>query len=347
LNIPSEAFFIFSFLILFVVKHEEDVIQKKKKWTQWLCDAWCITSIIGIWPRFIEPSLLSVTKLSLPIPQLPKDLNGLTLLQFSDLHWSSNFSKVFSKKLIKKINSLNPDFIFFTGDFLSRSIMENPEGLKEFLCSLKSKKGCFAVLGNHDYEKYVTISSKGDYDIESSSKSSDIIKGFKRLFSSVSLSKEITPAAKQVKLHDELARLLQNTPFKLLHNEVEKVSVNGSRINVLGLGEYMAGKADVESALKNYDVDYPGVVLVHNPDMIPHLDNLPGNLVLSGHTHGAQVNLPFLWKKLTCMENHHFKKGLKKQGTKWCYINKGIGSIMRFRWFAMPELTFITLRGVN
>lgn len=316
----------------------------KKPWTEWAWDAWCIISGIGIWPRYIEPRLLEVIRLALPIPHLPKELIGLKVLHFSDLHWNRQFSSYFQKKLIRKANALKPDLILFTGDFLCRSMLENSEELRKMLDSLKAKIGCFAVLGNHDYAHFVTVNGHGDYDVEASSSSSTISKGFKRLFQSVILTKQVTPQARQVKQHEELIALLKQTSFQLLNNRTKRVAYKGSWINICGLEEYSVGKFHPEIAFQDYDVRYPGIVLSHNPDTLEVLKHYPGDLILSGHTHGGQVNLPWLWKRFTRIEHLQFKRGLKILGKKWAYINRGISSVMKFRWFAAPELTLLTLQ---
>lgn len=326
------------------MEHTQIVSSKNKKYTQWLWDIWCTVSIIGIWPRFIEPNLLSITKLNLKIDNLPQELHGLKIVQFSDLHWNKKFSNYFKQKLISKINSLKADLVLFSGDFLSRSQLEDPEGLKTFLNSIQASTGHFAILGNHDYQQFVTVNSKGDYDIENDISHSVLGKGFKRLFSSVKASKKVTQRAKDLKQHHELLQILAQTPFKLLNNNSKLILFNRSFINLSGIGEYMVGQADVKRTFENYDQQYPGIILVHNPDVIPQLKSYPGSIVLAGHTHGGQVNLPWIWKKFTVMENQEFKQGLIKKDLKWCYVNRGVGSIMRFRWFAMPELTFITLQ---
>ena len=332
-------------MLVFSLNKEKAMVQKNKKWIDWIWEAWCVISVIGIWPRFIEPNLLSITKIRLPVPNLPNELEGLKILQFTDLHWHSQISRKFLNKLTFKINRLNPDLIVFTGDFLCRGKLENPEGLKDFLCSLKAREGCFAVFGNHDYEKFITVSPNGDYDVDRDSSVSMMRRGFKRLFSKVRLSKKITDCARAVGFHNDLIQLLKTTPFRLLHNETACISLRGSFLNLSGVGEYIAGKLDLENTFKTYDHSYPGVILMHNPDAIPRLENYPGSIILSGHTHGGQVNLPFLWKKLTYMEYPEFKSGLNKCGSKWSYVNRGVGSLMRFRWFAMPELSLITLYG--
>lgn len=316
-----------------------------KYWSQKIWDAWCAISIIGIWPRFIEPKLLSVTKLDLGIPHLPRQFDGFKILQFSDLHWNGNFSKTFVDKCICKLNKLEPEIVVFTGDFICRSKLENPEGLKQFLCSLKAKVGHFAILGNHDYEQFATVNDAGDYDIESCSKpSSNIVKGFKRLLSSITLTKKVTPAAKKVKFHSELIKILNDTPFQLLHNASCLLPYKDSHINVCGLGEYILGRFNPEEAFEKYNKKFPGLVLTHNPDTFSSLMNYPGDLILAGHTHGGQINLPWFWKQFTYMENVQWKRGLKKLRNKWAYISRGVGSSMPFRWFSMPELTLFTLR---
>lgn len=317
---------------------------RAKQWNEWLWEAWCIASIIGIWPRYIEPRLLTVTRLNLPIRRLPSEFIGFKILHFTDLHWSHQFSPYLQKKLIRKMNALKPDLIVFTGDMLCRAKLENREVLRLTLCSLKAKIGCFAVLGNHDYADFVTVNAKGDYDVEQPCAASNIGKGFRRLFSSFSLTRQVTARAQNVEYHVDLADLLRETPFRLLKNTTERVCYEGQWMNICGLEEYTLGRCDPEKAFKNYDSRYPGVILCHNPDAFQLLKNCPGDLILSGHTHGGQVNLPFLWKRLTRLECLQFKRGLKRISEKWGYVNRGISSVMKFRWFSIPEVALITLQ---
>jgi predicted MPP superfamily phosphohydrolase len=316
----------------------------KKQWIEWAWDAWCIASGIGIWPRYIEPRLLEVKRLALPIAHLPAQLVDLKILHFSDLHWSAQFPSSLQRKLIRKANVLQPDLILFTGDFLCRSQLENREGLKNILKSLTAKIGFFAVLGNHDYANFVTVNERGDYDVEAPSSTSTIGKGFKRLFQPLSLTRQVTPQAKQVGWHAELMALLKQTPIQLLNNATKHIAYQGQWMNICGLEEYSLGRFNPEVAFKDYDIRYPGIVLSHNPDTLEILKHYPGDVILSGHTHGGQVNLPILWKRLTRIEHLQFKHGLKVIGKKWAYINRGISSVMKFRWFAAPELTLLTLK---
>lgn len=307
-----------------------------------LWDLWCLVSIVGIWPRFIEPNLLFTTKLTLPIHNLPQELKGFKILQFSDLHVNGSMPNFFIKKLIQKINALKPDLIAFTGDFLCYSQFGDKERLKAFLNSFSAPYGCYAVLGNHDYEKTVSINSMGEYDIQENA-SSLISKGFTRLTTETALKKMTTERAKAVDVHAGLVELLQETPFVLLNNQTRQIPVKSTFLNLCGLGEYTLGRCQPDLAFQNYDKQYPGIVLLHNPDGFPLLHNYPGDVILSGHTHGGQINLPWIWKKITLLENMLFKKGLFYIDQKWLYITRGVGSIMPFRWFAFPEIVLLTL----
>jgi predicted MPP superfamily phosphohydrolase len=307
-----------------------------------LWDTWCILSIIGIWPRFIEPNLLTTTHLKLSIPGLPSALHGFKITQLSDLHFAPRVTNYFFHKLIKAVRSQSPDLITMTGDFLCYGELSDPERLRQLLQSLSAPHGCYAVLGNHDYAQAVSINAAGDYDVLQDN-SSSIIKGFKRLFSKTVLTKKTTPQASAIDLNPELIALLKNSPFELLNNRTKIIPVGNTHLNLCGLGEYILGRCQPEQAFANYDPSYPGIILLHNPDGAPLLDQYPGDIVLSGHTHGGQINLPWLWKKLTLMENMQFKKGLKRLNGKWLYISRGVGSVMPFRWFAPPEIVHITL----
>lgn len=311
-----------------------------------LWDLWCIVSVVGIWPRYIEPKCLAMTHLNLNIPGLPERLDGLKVLQLSDLHLHPHTPDFFLKKIISKVKKLAPDLIVFTGDFICYSTLFDHERLQQFLCELHAPSGCYAVLGNHDYQKYVSISNAGDYDVIEAH-SSSVRKGLKRLWEVPRLTKKVTSRALGVSLNQNLVSLLKQTPFQLLHNRTMKVPVRGSYLNICGLGEYMLGRFQPEVAFQTYDRDYPGIILAHNPDSVALLKGYPGELVLCGHTHGGQVNLPGLSKKFTLLENMNLKKGLWKIDDKWVYINRGLGSVMNFRWFSCPELSLFTLRGVS
>jgi uncharacterized protein len=314
----------------------------RKSLSSILWDIWCIISVVGVWPRYIEPNIVQTTKLSLKIPHLPQQLNGFRILQLSDLHWNDSFSKKFAKKILNKARRLNPDLIVFTGDFLSRSQLLNSQGLKEFLNSFSAPAGMYAVFGNHDYHAFLSVNRDGDYAIVKPN-SSVTRAGFRKLFYSNVPTTRRTFQSNEVQYHKELISLLNETSFTLLRNETTQISYKGAFLNLTGLEEYILGK-EIKQAFDQYNPLWPGIVLTHNPDAIPYLANLPGELLLAGHTHGGQINLPFFLDRFMKVENPQYKRGLKKLHSKWVYINRGLSSVMPFRWFSIPEMTLITLK---
>lgn len=306
-------------------------------------DLFCALSLVGIWPRFVEPRLVFTTRSLLPIRNLPRDLNGFHIVQISDLHFHHHTSASFLDKIVRKCERLRPDLIAFTGDFLCFSQLNEPERLRAFLQRFSAPYGCYAAFGNHDYASFISINCQGDYDVIEPPTTSSLSRAFSRLKSTITLTKKTTDQAKKTPLHVDLLSLLKETPFQVLHNTSTLLSIKGTKLNVCGLGEYSMGKLDAKEAFLNYNDNFPGVILLHNPDGVPALKSHPGDIILSGHTHGGQVNLPWMWKKFTTLENMHFKRGLIKCDDKWLYVNRGLHSVLPFRWFAPPEILSLTL----
>lgn len=323
--------------------HVSMMINKNNTISQFLWDLWCTVSLIGIWPRFIEPNLISLTRITLPIAGL-KESASLKIVQFSDLHFNLESSDHFLNKLTRKILNESPDVIVFTGDFLCYSKLEEADKLKKFLNNLHAPYGCFAILGNHDYENFVSINENGEYDVINNS-ASTLTRGFKRLFSKIKLIGKVTDKAKNTNMHPGLLDLIKETPFQLLHNETKVLTIKGIKLNLCGLGEYSLGKCLPEKAFEHYNIESAGIILSHNPDSLSLLKDYPGDIILSGHTHGGQINLPGFREKFLALENPKLKRGLVTENHKKIYINRGIGSVMKFRWFSMPEILSLTLTG--
>lgn len=310
----------------------------KPAWS-WPNSCWnilCIASIIGIWPRFIEPRRIREKKLHIKIKDLPPHLEGFKIVLFSDLHLQPSTSPRYLKKLQKKIIAARGDIVVLTGDLLCQGSLLSPDKLLQFLEPLKGKLGSFAVLGNHDYEQYIGANIEGSYCVKVNQEL-PIKEAFKRLFfSRVPLTGKMDPSLKGIKPHQDLLKLLGKTPFKLLRNA--SFDLNG--LTVVGLGEYSANDMDMPKAFQN--IQGPTLVLCHNPDAAPHI-NYPFDLMLSGHTHGGQFNLPILWKKFTLIENDRFKSGLIDTGGKALFVSRGVGSVLPLRLFSPPEINTITL----
>lgn len=313
---------------------------------QTLWDIACAVCVVGIWPRFIEPNLVGVTRVSVSLKGLPRELQGFRIVQFSDLHLNPEVPDAFLRKVSATIQSLKPDLIAFTGDFLCFGRLQQPERLRQLLGSLSAPHGCFAVLGNHDYSRYVGINEQGEYDLVEPSVS-EVSKAVRRLLVAQKLSGRHSKRLHLLGRHQELDQLLHRTPFTLLENESRRLPIGNTFLNVCGLGEYMAGRLRPDEAYREYDDAYPGLILVHNPDGAIHLTPYPGSLFLCGHVHGGQINLPFIADRFAVVENPEYRAGLYICNGRPVYVNRGLGGGFRMRWRSRPEVALLTLESAS
>lgn len=297
-------------------------------------DLICLFSIIGIWPRFIEPKLLDCKYLNLPFP------TSLKIVQITDLHLQPLMNDRFLEKVLKKIEEFKPDMIVIVGDFICNGQVGDPERLKNFLQKLKVP--VYAVLGNHDYEKGIGINLQGDYDLLDDIPS-PLFRGLQSIFTSNRITGKATDRTKNLAINSDLKKILNDLHIELLNNRT--VQIGG--VNITGIEEYMAGKAKPEIAFQGYDRKLPGIVLAHNPDAFPRLRAYPGNLVLAGHTHGGQINLPWIRDRFSKREYPQYLSGYYEEAGKALYISRGLGGIFPFRFNARPELVCITLGEVS
>ncbi|MBW8749510.1 MAG: hypothetical protein JF584_18540 [Acidobacteria bacterium] len=93
--------------------------------------------------------------------------------------------------------------------------------------------------------------------------------------------------------------------------------------------------------------------MIHEPDYIDELIKYPSSqsvgLVLSGHSHGGQVRLPFLppLKAVLPPSGKKYVEGLFRVGNTQLYVNRGIGTTeVPFRLNCPPEITILTLEQI-
>ena len=129
----------------------------KRRWAAF-CSFIVAALIFGVmwWGAIVTPGTIEVNEVELEFANLPDAFDGYRIVQWSDAHLGTyNGHTAIVEKQIKAINALNADMICFTGDLVSR---ETCEALpyRDLLASLHAPDGVFSVLGNHDYDDYVT-----------------------------------------------------------------------------------------------------------------------------------------------------------------------------------------------
>src|SRR3954452_391573 len=138
-----------------------------------------------------------------------------------------------------------------------------------------------------------------------------------------------------------MGQSLRDAGITLLENQA--VEVDGFWI--AGLGDLMKRTADLEGTLAQVPDAVPTLLFSHNPDVFPRVPSSVA-LTLSGHTHGAQVDLPVLRDKLTPSRfGAHYTGGHIEEGGRHLYVSDGIGtSRLPIRFRAKPELPVLELR---
>ena len=105
-------------------------------------------AVIG-YGTFIERLDFRVREVDLPVPGLPADLEGLRLVQLSDIHLSAFLSESELARVVDAANSLRPHVALATGDLIS-SRGDPLDACIRQLARLKSAAGTFGCLGNHE-----------------------------------------------------------------------------------------------------------------------------------------------------------------------------------------------------
>ena len=124
---------------------------------------------LAIWGKFIEPNILTINDYKIESKDIPDSFNGSKIVQFSDIHYKSSYEKRL-KKVVKQINELKPDIVFFTGDLVEEGYELTDYDIKtlvESLSKINSKLGKYAIIGNHDVsnKNYTDIMNDSSFTI--------------------------------------------------------------------------------------------------------------------------------------------------------------------------------------
>lgn len=262
---------------------------------------------IGAYAYFIEPTWLKVRRLTLRIPGLPLSLDGLRLVQLSDLHVGSAIPQWFLQQVMKTTQALAPDLIVLTGDYV-HTRPDDVSTVTTLIQQLHAPSGIFAVLGNHDY----AINYPGEEGIPG--------------------------------VEEQVISALEHAGARVLRNQWEPIGGGVQPLALLGIDELLSNRARI-SPLETIPSTWPRLVLCHNPDIVPFLANQRFDVLLCGHTHGGQVRFPPFPPPVTSTRSRRFWGGLYPVGHGQVFVTRGIGYTWRARLASRPECVLITLTG--
>jgi uncharacterized protein len=91
-----------------------------------------------------------VRRVAVPLGKLPLALDGLTIVQLSDVHIGPTIGKRFLGRVVDRVNALEPDVVAITGDLVDGSVARLAPHVAP-LAQLRARHGVFFVTGNHEY----------------------------------------------------------------------------------------------------------------------------------------------------------------------------------------------------
>jgi len=313
----GDAWHLFSAAALAILGKGFNVSDQSPFWVEGAIVIFFIVVVVFIYGMTVGKYAYRVIKHTLYFDDLPKNFDGFTITQISDVHSGSFTNAKALQKGIDMINAQKSDLFVFTGDLVNNMASEIKPWISQF-SQIKAKYGQFSILGNHDY---------GDY---------------------VKWPNELEKAKNLQQLKD----YHKDLGFKLLLDEHVEITKNNEKIILAGVENWGIGfgeRGDLQKALQHTATNDFKVLLSHDPS---HWDaqvkNFPSKiqLTLSGHTHGMQFGIEAFgikWSPVKYRYKHW--AGLKQENNRYLNVNRGFGFLgFSGRIGIWPEITQIELK---
>jgi uncharacterized protein len=200
-----------------------------------------------------------VRRVEIPMPNLPAGLEGMKIVQISDIHLSSYMTRLQVHRAVNMANDLGADLALVTGDFITGAGDPIADCIDE-VRGLRAPLGVWGCNGNHE------------------------------IYARAEDTAQILFAQAGMKLlRSENAQLTFNgSAFNLIGVDYQRERTNG--------GRRMELLQHVEPLVRR---DMPNILLSHNPNAFNRAAEMGIELTLAGHTHGGQIQVEILDHRLS------------------------------------------------
>jgi predicted MPP superfamily phosphohydrolase len=282
----------------------EKRISRRRFFTQLLAAA-SVPVVAGYYTFNIEPFWPRYHEVPIQITGLPKSFEGFRVLQITDMHTGHAPTEYLQQALTRALD-LKPDIVLFTGDL----IHHNPVWIDAVTTLVKTfSVPVFASFGNHDYAPF-----RGD-------------------------DEPFDPNLAE-KMHDALTAV----GCTVLRNDSKAIEHPDGRLWLVGLDDLWFGDFKPKVAFKNVAPNEPVIALSHNPDTAEMLAPHHPDLILSGHTHGGQIRLPFYGALRLNVAQPQYDRGHFQLPNSQLYVSSGVGYIVKARFNCRPEVPVFVLQ---
>lgn len=267
-----------------------------------------------IWPRWFAPYRLRLRYEKMILPRLHPDMQGYKLLFLTDLHTGSP-RQDFLVRAVQQALAMKADAIVIGGDLIDYK--RDALGLvSELMNMFEAPHGVYTIFGNHDYFEYS--------------------------------SRRVGERSHRRAIHKRLIRHIEQSPVRLLRNEMITLRRGGGAVQIVGMDELWSGLADPAQAFARVDPAHPVVCLQHNPDGYEILREYPWDYMLCGHSHGGQVRFPILGALHVPMANRQWCRGFyhfpaMESGRRTMFVSTGVGHSIPLRLNCPPEIVLFEL----
>jgi predicted MPP superfamily phosphohydrolase len=143
-----------------------------------------------------------------------------------------------------------------------------------------------------------------------------------------------------------ISEALRASGARVFANQHERLKINGESLIVVGIDDLWSRRAEPSRAFHGIKPDDCTIVLAHNPDTALYTHHLAPGVMLSGHTHGGVVRIPYYGSPIKSILRigKDFYAGLNRYGNFYIYTNRGLGTFwMRIRINCRPEISRFSL----